>query len=245
MSSSDARANFSPCRSITHSRSITPSRSIANHSEEKDCQHNDKNRRKDEKKDFERTDSDSLVTNSNNIITDKVIKDKRLQSLKNRSVDSVNFSTSVENLNRIGYSESRIARKSKSPSPATKHTSFGFSDFEIECLKAHNEYRTKHGVPALKLNKKLCRYAEEWAKVLAARGMMVHRNNSEYGENIFGLWSSNSTGAIDGREPVDNWYCEVDKHIFGREPLTLKTGHFTQVVWKDSKELGVGLASTR
>jgi uncharacterized protein YkwD len=28
-------------------------------------------------------------------------------------------------------------------------------DFEADCLKAHNEYREKHGVPPLKLNKKV------------------------------------------------------------------------------------------
>lgn len=121
----------------------------------------------------------------------------------------------------------------------------GFSNFEQECLKAHNEYRKQHGVQPLKLNKKLCKYAEEWAKVLAARGMMVHRSNSEYGENIFNLWCSNTSIIIDGREPVDHWYSEVDNHFFGKEPQTLKSGHFTQVIWKDSKEIGVGYASNR
>jgi hypothetical protein len=29
-------------------------------------------------------------------------------------------------------------------------------DFTADCLKAHNEYREKHGVSPLKLNKKVC-----------------------------------------------------------------------------------------
>lgn len=29
-------------------------------------------------------------------------------------------------------------------------------DFAADCLKAHNEYREKHRVPPLKLNKKVC-----------------------------------------------------------------------------------------
>lgn len=29
-------------------------------------------------------------------------------------------------------------------------------DFTADCLKAHNEYREKHGVQPLKLNKKVC-----------------------------------------------------------------------------------------
>ncbi|KAJ9594555.1 hypothetical protein L9F63_027462, partial [Diploptera punctata] len=51
-------------------------------------------------------------------------------------------------------------------------------DFTAECLKAHNEYREKHGVPPLKLNKKLCKYSEEWAKRLATRGTL--RTSSKF-----------------------------------------------------------------
>lgn len=93
--------------------------------------------------------------------------------------------------------------KSKSPSPTLRKSVF--SKFELECLEAHNEYRTKHCVPRLKLNKKLCRFAEEWAKIIATRGTAVHRNNSPYGENIFCAWSSTSDLVIGGKEPVDNW----------------------------------------
>lgn len=54
-------------------------------------------------------------------------------------------------------------RRSQSLS-STRST--GFSEFEKSCLKAHNEYRAKHAVPPLKLNKRLCRFSEEWAKVM-------------------------------------------------------------------------------
>lgn len=53
-------------------------------------------------------------------------------------------------------------RRSQSLS-STRST--GFTEFEKACLKAHNEYRAKHAVPPLKLNKRLCRFSEEWAKV--------------------------------------------------------------------------------
>lgn len=44
-----------------------------------------------------------------------------------------------------------------------------------------------------------------------------------------------------GKDAVDAWYDEINKHTFGVEPKTTGTGHFTQVVWKDSKTLGVGM----
>uniref|UniRef100_A0A0A9Z3Z5 Golgi-associated plant pathogenesis-related protein 1 n=1 Tax=Lygus hesperus TaxID=30085 RepID=A0A0A9Z3Z5_LYGHE len=114
--------------------------------------------------------------------------------------------------------------------------------FALECLVAHNEKRAKHKAPPLRLSKKLCKYSEEWAKHLAATGKLVHRPESAYGENLFLLWSSTGGSGIKGSEPVDNWYAEISDHIFDKEPSTLKTGHFTQVVWLESEELGVGVA---
>ncbi|XP_026479241.1 uncharacterized protein LOC113385604 [Ctenocephalides felis] len=48
-----------------------------------------------------------------------------------------------------------------------------------------------------------------------------------------------------GREAVERWYAEVGQHEFYKEPTTLRTGHFTQVVWNDSRELGVGIATNK
>jgi hypothetical protein len=70
----------------------------------------------------------------------------------------------------------------------------------------------------------LCKYSEEWAKRLASRGHLEHRQNSDYGENIFCSWSSNPSYHVTGREPVDNWYSEIKNHPFGREPNSLKSG---------------------
>ncbi|CAG5036512.1 unnamed protein product [Parnassius apollo] len=117
--------------------------------------------------------------------------------------------------------------------------------FEEEFLRAHNEYRRRHGVPPLELNKKLCKYAEEWAKKLAKNGQVEHRDQNEYGENIFYAWSSDPNFEVSGRDPVDKWYNEINLHEFGREPNDLKSGHFSQVIWEDSKELGVGVAKSK
>ena len=115
-------------------------------------------------------------------------------------------------------------------------------NFEEDFLKAHNEYRRKHGVPPLKLDKKLCKYSEEWAKHLAAKNILEHRPSCNHGENIYCMYSSDPNFTITGHSPVDVWYEEVQHHPFGREPNSLKSGHFTQVVWKSSESLGVGVA---
>lgn len=155
----------------------------------------------------------------------------------------------IQNEDRLSKSMTPPLRNSpgfrhSTPSPINRRSIY--SEFELDCLKAHNEYRARHGVQSLKLSKKLCKHAEEWARILASRGILLHRNNSSYGENIFCSWSSNANNNyVSGREPVDNWYHEISHHVFHKEPTTLKTGHFTQVVWKESRELGVGMAKNR
>lgn len=58
-------------------------------------------------------------------------------------------------------------RTRRSQSAGAKRTiNSTFSEFEKACLKAHNEFRAKHVVAPLKLSKRLCRFAEEWAKVI-------------------------------------------------------------------------------
>ena len=52
-----------------------------------------------------------------------------------------------------------------------------------------------------------------------------------------------AAGQLRGGDPVDSWYSEIERYVFcgnGRSP---GTGHFTQVVWADTRCLGVGLAS--
>ncbi|KAM3960130.1 ectin [Aphomia sociella] len=126
-----------------------------------------------------------------------------------------------------------------------KSTSVSGDKFEDAFLRAHNEFRSNHGVPPLKLNKKLCKYAEEWAKTLVKIGKMEHREQDEYGENIFYAWSSDPNFDITGKEPVEKWYSEIKDHAFGREPTSLGSGHFTQVIWEDTQEVGVGMARSK
>ncbi|XP_053976943.1 uncharacterized protein LOC128885784 isoform X1 [Hylaeus anthracinus] len=118
-------------------------------------------------------------------------------------------------------------------------------EFINGCLETHNFYRSRHGVPPLRLSKQLCKTSQDWANILATRGRLEHRANIDYGENLYCMWSSNPKTIVSGDEPVNEWYAEEAQHQYGKEPTTLKTGHFTQVVWKDSTELGVGMARNR
>ncbi|XP_043278108.1 uncharacterized protein [Venturia canescens] len=141
------------------------------------------------------------------------------------------------------YSSAQITKtETRKPSVRRSGPPKEFIDL---CLGTHNFYRARHGVPPLKLSKQLCKTSQDWANILATRGRLEHRANIEYGENLYCMWSSNPKTIVSGDEPVNEWYAEEVQHQYAKEPTTLKTGHFTQVVWRDSTELGVGMARNR
>ncbi|XP_077332352.1 Golgi-associated plant pathogenesis-related protein 1-like isoform X1 [Lithobates pipiens] len=113
--------------------------------------------------------------------------------------------------------------------------------FEASFLSAHNKYRKLHGSPPLKLNRNLCSSAQKWADHLLSIRALQH-SNSGLGENIYYKSSSNPQD-LPGNEGVDSWYREVQKYNFSKPGFSSATGHFTQVVWKDSKEVGYGVAT--
>lgn len=66
---------------------------------------------------------------------------------------------------------------------------------------------------------------------------MTHRANNKYGENLYF-----ATGfKVTGEDPVAAWYNEVEEYDFGKPGFHTRTGHFTQVIWHNTEELGVGI----
>merc|ERR1712158_242422 len=114
--------------------------------------------------------------------------------------------------------------------------------FRQDSLAAHNAYRAKHGVAALKLSSELNALAQEWADHLIAENAFEHRPNNNNGENIY--MSSGRAAQEQAQGAVDSWYSEIKDYTFGKEPSWggPVTGHFTQVVWKGSTDVGVGVA---
>lgn len=110
------------------------------------------------------------------------------------------------------------------------------ADMRDMCL-AHNEKRKLHCVGSLKWSPDLQAKAETWAQ------KCTNTHSGSGGENLaFFFPSGTNLKAF-----TDSWYCEVKWYDFknpkvvggfkkGCDPPV--NGHFTQVVWKDSTELG-------
>lgn len=88
--------------------------------------------------------------------------------------------------------------------------------------------------------------AQQWAETLAQDDRFTYRQNSQYGENLYCLWSSDRDATPNARDVCKSWYEEVKQYTWNTEPrVSFKAGQFTQMVWKSSKELGIGVARTK
>ncbi|XP_028815292.1 Golgi-associated plant pathogenesis-related protein 1 [Denticeps clupeoides] len=120
------------------------------------------------------------------------------------------------------------------------------ANFKAEFLQKHNLYRKKHRAPDMKMSEALCRSAQAWADHLRStnkdsRTMSLQHSDTQHGENLYMSFSS-SANKLTGKEAVENWYNEIKDYDFSNPGFASNTGHFTQVVWKDTTEVGVGCA---
>ncbi|MGV9541025.1 CAP family protein [Nocardia beijingensis] len=120
----------------------------------------------------------------------------------------------------------------------------GQTDYAQTGLTLHNQYRAKHGSPAMTLTQNLNNLADQCAKYYAQKNTIDHscpyKNGA--GENLVG-----GQGTYDAVSFVQMgtkmWYDEIKEYDFNNPGFSMRTGHFTQVVWKASARLGIGYAS--
>ena len=127
-----------------------------------------------------------------------------------------------------------------SPQPAKE-------SFEGRLLTMHNGERAAMKVPALRWNDKLQADALEWAKHLAEIGTMQHAptpNLHDPGEN---LWMG-PIGVYSPESMIGLFIAEKRHFKPGNFPEVSSTGrwqdvgHYTQVIWPTTKEVGCALA---
>jgi len=111
-----------------------------------------------------------------------------------------------------------------------------------QLLERHNYYREQVNVPPLKWSEKLAKYAQEWADKLAKKCELKHRTEDKFGENIY--WSSGEVNA----ENVVNFWAKEEKYFNHRRPIYKYGkgyGHYTQMIWKDTKFVGAAVANCK
>lgn len=110
-----------------------------------------------------------------------------------------------------------------------------------DLLAAHNAARAQVGVAPLEWSPRLAARAQDWANTLAARRKFAHRPKSPYGENLFEI----TGGEASGTQVVDAWTAESRNYDYRRNKCRKMCGHYTQIVWRDTREVGCGVARGR
>ncbi|MEY3220594.1 MAG: hypothetical protein RIT27_1951 [Pseudomonadota bacterium] len=119
-----------------------------------------------------------------------------------------------------------------------------------EMVSAHNNWREKVGSPSLVWSSKLADVAQTWADHLKTQNCKMQHSTNNYGENLY--WAS-PLSYSDGRKvaqnisptkAVDSWGNEVKDYTYDSNSCTMgkMCGHYTQVVWKTTTEVGCGMA---
>ncbi|KAL4948287.1 CAP domain-containing protein [Aspergillus filifer] len=99
--------------------------------------------------------------------------------------------------------------------------------FKSTVLDATNAYRKAYNASALSWNNTLADFARDWA-----RTCVWEHSGSPYGENLaYGYSTSLSS--------ITAWADEAAHYDFSKPTgFTKETGHFTQLVWKSTKQVG-------
>jgi uncharacterized protein YkwD len=110
-----------------------------------------------------------------------------------------------------------------------------------EMLAAHNSARARVCVPPLVWSEAMAERAQRWANTLLARGDVAHSPKSPFGENLYEIRGAFASP----REVVKAWVDESAGYDYRHNRCSSVCGHYTQIIWADTKEVGCAASRSR
>jgi pathogenesis-related protein 1 len=112
------------------------------------------------------------------------------------------------------------------------------TSFSREMLKEHNAVRAQVKVPPLQWSEDLAAVAQRWANRLLSQRKFEHSPDTRYGENLFDISGQAATPAW----AVRFWASESRNYDYASNTCRGLCGHYTQIVWRDTKSAGCAVA---
>ncbi|KAL2682731.1 hypothetical protein Neosp_007186 [[Neocosmospora] mangrovei] len=103
--------------------------------------------------------------------------------------------------------------------------------FTSALLNSTNFYRDEHNVSSLSWNRTLEEFATDYLD--DNDDCKFEHSGGPYGENL-------AIGYLNVTASVEAWGDERDDYDFKKGEFSKATGHFTQLVWKDTTDVGCG-----
>lgn len=123
---------------------------------------------------------------------------------------------------------------------------FDLEAFQNNAVSEHNTYRGIHHSPPLTSSSSLNDTAQSYAEVILNTGVFIHSSSdqrNDAGENLFYIITEYPEAPETlAAKAVEAWYEEVVHYDYNKPGFSVDTGHFTQVVWKSTTQLGCGVA---
>jgi len=110
-----------------------------------------------------------------------------------------------------------------------------------EMLAAHNQIRSRVDAPPLTWSASLAAHAYDWALFLLRHGQFRHRPNPIFGENLYEITGGHALPF----EVVGEWASEVRHYDYRTNACRGVCGHYTQIVWRGTRQVGCAVASNR
>lgn len=109
-----------------------------------------------------------------------------------------------------------------------------------EMLNAHNELRRARQIRPLKWSFSLAESAQQWADHLAFIGVMEHNLRLRAGQNLYVIRGATTRPALVVRRWAEEARDYRESENYCRPGAVC--GHFTQIIWAGTEEVGCGVA---
>jgi uncharacterized protein YkwD len=162
-------------------------------------------------------------------------------SVQQQSNNTGNAAAAPQESNNTGNAAAAPQESNNTGNAAAAPQESNNTDFVNTILAIHNRERAAVGVPPLVWSDSLAAGAKDWAEHLATLNQMVHSTDMSYGENLAGRTHGGDTTA----PMVESWVAEKKNWHGGNltEENFKQVGHYTQMVWRNAKQVGCGQAT--
>ncbi|KAF9384565.1 hypothetical protein CPB97_005561 [Podila verticillata] len=128
-------------------------------------------------------------------------------------------------INILPFPGAHVALEKRAPKAAPKKNAT-LTKEQQSILDTHNKFRALHGAGPLTWNDKAAKFGNNWIQACK-----FQHSGGPFGENL-------AAGYKDFKTSITAWYNEEKQYNYNNPGFSGATGHFTQVVWKDTKSVG-------
>ena len=169
---------------------------------------------------------------------EKLPRDKNKEIIKNNNINENNYSNNAHSHSPKDKENKKIIKKEKKEESHYKEKKMNIKEIFNEVNNKHNKIRKLYKNQELKLNNDLTILAQKFADnfdLLEEGNIPIEKYK---GENLginYAKFNEDINYIIN---ICDKWIKE--KELLDKKIYNSKTKHFTQIIWKKTKEIGFG-----